>query len=495
MARQWRRVLPLAFATTFMMSAAVGAAASSNLTTPFSWGLGLYGALGDGTTSDALAPVAVTTSGVLAGKSVVQISGGGLHACALTEDGIVACWGSNANGQLGDGTTNSSSVPISIDTSGVLSGKRIIEIQASNAATCALSSDGQVACWGWNIYGQLGDGSNTTSNVPVSVVRSGASALNGRTVTSLSPGGFGTVCAVLDNGTGACWGAGVRGTLGNGGTSNSSTPVAITMSGPLASSSIESIAVGALHACAVTAAGQLACWGLNGDGQVGIGTSGGDVLTPVAVDTTGVFSGQLIRQVSPWFNSTCAITQSGIAACWGANNSGVVGIGSAGADVLSPTAVSTASAINGKFLTQIAMGTSHACALASDASVACWGLNTGGVLGTGTSSSSLVPIAVDQDQVLRNYVVSQLSSGDYNSYVLAAPSIDQADQRPPDKMQQVQRGSDESCGQVADGDLSWGTGIRGGWGASWAEWPNNGTGGFVCNRIFTYAQNYQWRVQ
>lgn len=480
-------------ASAFLVFGSGVASASTPAGQAFSWGTGAQGALGNGSTSNQTTPVAVTTTGVLAGKTVVQVSGGGMHACALTSDGLVACWGYNANGQLGDGTTSASSVPVSVTTTGALAGKTIVEVQAGSDFSCSRASDGTVACWSGNFWGQLGDGTNNDSTVPVAVTTSGASALNGRAVTSLALG-YGTTCALLDNGGGSCWGAGNRGTLGNGIAGNVNVPAAISMSGVFAGLRLQSISVGALHACATTTSGVLACWGLNADGQLGTGATSADELSPVAVDMSGVLAGQTMTTVGAGGNATCAATQAGWAACWGENAAGNVGNGTSGAAVVSPARVDTSTALDGKTVTSISLSYEHTCALTSVGLVACWGNGSVGALGDGTTITALAPVAVDQSGVLRGLVVTSIATGDYSTYAVAAPSTDQADQRPPDRVQQLPRQADESCDRVDDSGLEWGTGLTGGWGPSWAEWVNGGTGGFVCNRTLTYAQNLAWRT-
>jgi hypothetical protein len=132
------------------------------------WGNNWAGQLGDGSNTFSNVPAAVT-GGALAGKTVIDITAGYGHTCALISDGTVTCWGYNGYGQIGDGDTTNSNVPVAV-AGGVLTNKTVIDIAAGGYHTCALISDGTVTCWGWNDIGQLGDGSTTNRNVPVAIV-------------------------------------------------------------------------------------------------------------------------------------------------------------------------------------------------------------------------------------------------------------------------------------------------------------------------------------
>lgn len=133
----------------------------------FAWGFGPDGELGNGETKDSRVPVAVNMSGALAGKSVVAVSGGWEHSMALTADGLVYTWGANYEGQLGTGTFASSAVPVAVNTTGVLAGQTIAAIAGGKEHGLALSAAGQVYGWGDGSRGELGDGNNSSSAVPI----------------------------------------------------------------------------------------------------------------------------------------------------------------------------------------------------------------------------------------------------------------------------------------------------------------------------------------
>lgn len=136
----------------------------------YCWGYGEYGQLGDGNTSTTSAPVGVDTGGVLAGQTLTQIAANGNNTCAVSQAGAAYCWGDNHEGQLGDGSgAEGSDVPVPVDTSGVLAGIQLNQVAVGGEFACASDANGSAYCWGDNYYGELGDGSSTSSSVPVRV--------------------------------------------------------------------------------------------------------------------------------------------------------------------------------------------------------------------------------------------------------------------------------------------------------------------------------------
>ena len=293
----------------------------------YCWGDNGQGQIGDGTTTRSNVPVAVDTSGVLAGKTVTKISTGTYSqwssTCAVAS-GAVYCWGNNDNGQLGDGTTNDSAVPIAVDTSGVLAGKTVVDVvRGGMYHTCALTSDGKVFCWGKVIQGPfLGDGTTNGSAVPVAVDTSGV--LAGKTVVSIATGWQHT-CALTSDGQVACWGDGNGGQLGNGGGS-SVEPTLIDTSGVLAGKTITSLSATGNVTCAAADGGGY-CWGYPYNQSLGDSAHSTQSNIPVAVDLTNLSVGETVDSVSAGMYTQCLSTSRAHVYCWGSNSTGQLGNG------------------------------------------------------------------------------------------------------------------------------------------------------------------------
>jgi alpha-tubulin suppressor-like RCC1 family protein len=371
----------------------------------------------ESTSNDAAADGPSTAEG----GNMVAISTGDEHTCALTKAGGVLCWGGNNHGQLGDGSLENKMVPVS--PTGLQSG--VAAVSAGGESTCAVTTAGGVLCWGCNDRGQVGDGTTVDALVPTPVVDLSTG------VAAVSVGGFHT-CALTTTGGVLCWGRGADAELGNGSTTPSLVPIAVTG----LSSGVASISAGAAFNCAVTTAGGALCWGFNHSGQLGSGrtaergyepmevaglssrtaavSAGGSqacalvgggaqcwgyngygelgngskiVSSNVPVAVTGLSSG--VAAISAGFHHSCAVTGAGSAHCWGDNSDGEIGDGST-TNAQAPVAV--AGLPPGTRM--IAAGGSHTCALSKTGAVHCWGMNSYGQLGDGSNASSPVPVRV-----------------------------------------------------------------------------------------------------
>jgi alpha-tubulin suppressor-like RCC1 family protein len=299
---------------------------------------------------------------------VVQISAGDAHTCAVTSAGAAKCWGSNANGQLGDNTTTDRHTPVTVRNLG----SGVKSITAGGSHTCAVTTSGAARCWGMNDYGQLGDGTTTDRRIPVTV--SGLS--NG--VSTISTGGWHS-CAVTTTGATRCWGLGTLGRLGDGMSLSRHTPVAVTG----LESGVKDISLGSWHSCAATTAGAVHCWGSNGFGQLGDGTTT-NRLSPVRV---GVLSS--VTHISVGHRHGCAVNTAGAARCWGDNGNAQLGDGTR-THRFSPVVVSGMSG----GVASISAGTNHTCAATTGGVARCWGNNANGQLGDSTTTQRFTPANV-----------------------------------------------------------------------------------------------------
>ena len=295
--------------------------------TVYTWGLNQYGQLGNNTTTNSRSPIAVQVAGTpLAGKTIVQIAAGADHSLALDSDGALYAWGSNAYGQLGNGTTTNSSVPVAVKIAGTpLAGKTIVQIAAGANHNMVLTSDGAVYTWGWNYHGQLGNNTKTNSNTIVAV-QTISTPIAGKKIVKIAAG-QGHSLALTDDGMVYAWGRNDTGQLGNNATTDAMLPVAVTVTGtPMSNKTIVEIASGARHSLAIDSSGKVYAWGHNGSGQLG-NNSTVNALTPVAVQAP---ADKNIIQVSGsgWLGaSSSALASDGTVYSWGRGFDGQLGDG------------------------------------------------------------------------------------------------------------------------------------------------------------------------
>jgi len=338
------------------------------------WGNNGQSQLGDGTTTVRNTPTQTSTLGV--GRTAVAISSGEDHTCAILDDGSVSCWGWNGYGQLGDGTTTDRSTPTQISTLGT--GRTAVAISSGRDHTCAILDNASVSCWGWNGYSQLGDGTYTDQNTPTQTSSLGT----GRTAVAISSGYFHT-CAILDDGTVSCWGRNGYGQLGNGTTTSKNTPTQTSSLGN--GRTAVAISSGGGHTCAILDDGSVSCWGYNSNGQLGDGTTT-DRNTPTQTSSLG--TGRTAVAISSRAFHTCAILDNASVSCWGWNDYGLLGDGTT-TDRTTPT--QTSSLGTGRTAVAISSGVQYTCAILDDASVSCWGANSFGNLGDGTWTDRSIP--------------------------------------------------------------------------------------------------------
>lgn len=320
------------------------------------WGDNAFGQLGNGTRERSLRPVPVPGL-----NRVIQISLGLDHSCALRDNGQVLCWGLNSDGQLGDGSFINRTQPV------LVSGLRLVSsIGAGGFHTCAVRNTGSVHCWGHNRFGQLGDGTNRSRSTPIQAAR--LSQASGVALSAWSS------CALLANRRVSCWGDNSYGQLGDGSRTRRSTPV--TMVSGL--STAVQISGGDAHYCAVLASGAVSCWGNNGNGQLGNRTRANSLVPVTAVGLTDA------RSIELGGLHSCAVRRSNLVACWGWNGAGQLGsfVGS-GENELVPQTRQNLSGV-----AQVAAGGEHTCSITTARAALCWGRNSFGQLGDGSTNST-----------------------------------------------------------------------------------------------------------
>lgn len=245
----------------------------------------------------------------------------------------------------------------------------VAEIELGHAFSCALGNNSNVSCWGSNEHGQIGDGTTSTRTTPTEIP-----GLSG--VTEIGLGGAHACAVIQTSGEMKCWGLNEDGQLGNGTTTTAKTPVSVP-----GLSKIARISLGGSHTCAIDSRGSLYCWGFNKYGQVGDGTTN-NRNTPVVVHTG-------VKDVALGHLHTCAIKTDNSLLCWGINAAGQVGVDTSDKCAENTPCARSPTEVSGiKNVSSVSLGTGHTCALEQDGDLWCWGRNREGQLGIGTTGSA-----------------------------------------------------------------------------------------------------------
>jgi alpha-tubulin suppressor-like RCC1 family protein len=427
------------------------------------WGDNSAGQVGNGSSDPGPVFIPTPVSGLSTASDdiPVQIASGDAHSCALTGLGNIYCWGSNSNGQLGVDRASSprSSSPVLV--AGGVAGNGIIfsQVSAGGNQTCALSNQSVAYCWGSNASGQLGNGTTIDSSVPSQVLVGGISIPFGHITTSANH-----TCAAegpdggLFWGSVYCWGADDFGQLGNTtsakaleGTRIYPSPVRVLKVGGdsrgLAGLElIQRVVSGTNYTCGITIYGNYYCWGDNSLDQLGIVTAGstghGNAMFDFSGYAHGMYSstdfgdppggsGQITvsgpvpytsgsvafasPQIVSGSNHVCVLPTGGgcdgqdghSACCWGSNGSGQLGPN--GPSGVAPTWVGVAPGPGAGFFNQLAAGGDHTCGASSDGNIYCWGDNRYGQLGGGQGPSTPVPRLVGSGPYFPNVASAPMS--------------------------------------------------------------------------------------
>ena len=343
--------------------------------TLYSFGRNSRGQLGDGTTTDKTTPTKIILEN---GINFTQISSGAKHSMAIGSDGELYTWGDNEYGQLGDGNSGYGVVSTTPKKVTLASGVKPTQIACGFTYSMAIGDDGNLYTWGWNNYGQLGDGTTTQRNKPMKItLESGVKSTQIACDSEHS-------MAIGSDGELYAWGANYYGQLGDGTYKNKSTPTKITLASGVKSTQI---ACGNCHSMAIGSDGELYTWGGNSGGQLGDGTTI-DKATPTKITLA---SGVKPTQISAGSHHIMAIGDDGNIYIWGYNGHGQLGDGTT-INKATPTKITLASGIKP---TQIVCGILHSMAIGSDGELYTWGDNIGGQLGDGTTTNKLIPTKIN----------------------------------------------------------------------------------------------------
>ena len=351
------------------------------------WGVSMYLGNGNDNTYTRLVPVDVLAA---EGNTdllddIVQVSSGRVNTCALTSGGNVKCWGASHWGQLGNGNTVSSNWPVYVieaeDSSNTLD--NIVQIAAGTFHTCALTTEGGVKCWGGSSNGTLGSTTRKDKNpAPVVVMGAGSQPLTG--IVQLAAG-FSFSCALTTEGGIKCWGAGSDGQLGNGSYDAKDVPVDVVDADNKPLTGIVQITAGDRHACALTNKGNIKCWGNGKNGELGNAKGTGvtdNVKSAHAINVITAAGGTHLAdivQVAVGKSYSCALTNTANVKCWGIGV--LLGNGDNSATENVPVDVQSLSGI-----AHLAGGENHVCAVNNIGNVKCWGNGSQGQLGNGKTT-------------------------------------------------------------------------------------------------------------
>ena len=331
---------------------------------------------------------------------------GASHSCAVTKDKKVLCWGNAQYGKLGDDTAVSKDDPVYVvDGDGSNTHLTdIVEVAVGTDHSCALQGNGKVLCWGNGGYGRLGNGGTESKDHPVYVKANNSTDLSN--IVKIAAGAYHT-CALNESGQVLCWGDDYNGRLGNGASVTTAQVYPVYVHESESSSnhltSIVQVKVGESHTCALSSVGNVYCWGYGGEGRLGSSDETVDRPAPGAVLTeSGGTPLSGVREISLGSSHTCALLEQGGVKCWGNEGDGRLGNGIATQhSVLSgiqffPVDVLAESGNSGNLseVAQLFSGAFHSCGLISNGKMKCWGDNSYGRLGDGTTHDRGRPVAV-----------------------------------------------------------------------------------------------------
>ncbi|MFM7679084.1 MAG: RCC1 domain-containing protein [Roseiflexaceae bacterium] len=410
-------------ATTVLVTQLPGQPVSRTPLTAYCWGNNTYGQLGDNSTTQRTSPVPISKP---VGVAIATVGAGGSHTCALTPSNIAYCWGNHENGQLGMGTgAGMYRIPTLVNTP---VGAVFTSITPHFKHTCAITTKQQAYCWGWNFYGQLGNGSNGVAaesnpfpdlvdrtyvfptRTPTTYRSPTRTATHSRTAThtpttSITRTPSSTVPPSITRTPSRTLSPSITRT------GTRTHTASITRTATATAIVLTDVATGGDRTCALSAGGRSFCWGWNQFGQAGDGSVSNTKSIPGAVTMP---AGTVVHELRVGDLHTCARTATGVL-CWGANASGQLGNGSTTNSVV-PVTVTLPADIT---VSQISVGAIHSCLLSSAGTIYCWGSNDNGQLGTGTTTDSQIPVPIS----ISSYITfTHVSAGNSHTCALSSNS-------------------------------------------------------------------------
>ena len=299
---------------------------------------------------------------------ITQIAAGDSHSAAVTKDGDLYMWGTNGSGQLGIQSNVASNIPVKVNnSSSTLPEKSVKYVALGTYHSAAITKDGSLYMWGYNNYGQLGNGSSGNYEKSVSPIKIMEN------VAAVSLGAWHSA-AITKDGSLYMWGENSDGQLGNGSTTNRSTPVKIM-------ENVATVSLGAWHSAAITKDGSLYMWGYNNYGQLGNGSSGN---YEKSVSPIKIMENVAAVSLGAWHSA--AITKDGSLYMWGENSDGQLGNGTTN-NLTRPQRI----AVN---VQSVELYGSYTTAISKDGGLYTWGYNLNGRLGNGTTTNSYTPIKI-----------------------------------------------------------------------------------------------------
>jgi alpha-tubulin suppressor-like RCC1 family protein/pimeloyl-ACP methyl ester carboxylesterase len=325
----------------------------------YCWGINLFGELGDGTDNGSATP-----RPVVGGNTFVEISASSLNffTCGRKQSNTAYCWGFNSGGLLGDGT----GAIDRLTPTPVASSLLFSEIEAGANHACGRTPTGEAYCWGYNIDGELGDGTIMARNAPTPV-------LGGHQFVQLALGGNHT-CGLVQSGAAYCWGQNLGGALGDGTTVSHGIPTLV-----VGGHDFVDLSAGAADTCGRLQSGDVFCWGTGP-----LGGAGDGVAAQHSVPTL-VTGGHQFVEISVTWLDVCGRIGNGDVYCWGSNMNGNFGDGTT-----TPRPAPTLVVAGYRFI-QISVGPDHTCGRIATGEAYCWGSNAGGQLGDGTTTDHWTP--------------------------------------------------------------------------------------------------------